>query len=66
MMELFGGFAADTLAAYQSAWPLDPAYGEGRRDLYQLYHILNHFNMFGGQYADQALLKIDRLLALTT
>lgn len=64
MMELFGGYAAETLAAYQAAWPLDAAYAEVRRDIYQIYHILNHFNLFGGQYADQALHKMDRLLAL--
>lgn len=63
MMELFGGFGAAALEAYQSAWPLDAGYREVRRDLYQLYHILNHFNLFGGQYADQALHCMDRLLA---
>jgi protein-ribulosamine 3-kinase len=63
MMELFGGFGGATLAAYHAAWPLDPGYAEVRRGLYQLYHILNHFNLFGGQYADQALHGIDRLLA---
>jgi fructosamine-3-kinase len=63
MMELFGGFGGATLEAYRAAWPLDEGYTEVRRDLYQLYHILNHFNLFGGQYADQALLCMDRLLA---
>lgn len=63
MMELFGGFGPETLAAYQAAWPLDPGYAAGRRGLYQLYHILNHFNLFGGQYADQALHCMDRLRA---
>jgi fructosamine-3-kinase len=66
MMELFGGFGPATLAAYQAAWPLEPGYTAGRRDLYQLYHILNHFNLFGGQYADQALHCMDRLLARVT
>jgi fructosamine-3-kinase len=63
MMELFGGFGGEALAAYRAVWPLDPGYVEVRRDLYQIYHILNHFNLFGGQYADQALLKMDRILA---
>ncbi|MGH8453020.1 MAG: fructosamine kinase family protein [Nevskiales bacterium] len=63
MMELFGGFGGDALLAYRAAWPLEPGYVEVRRDLYQIYHILNHFNLFGGQYADQALLRMDRLLA---
>jgi len=63
MMELFGGFGAEVLPAYKFTWPLAPGYTEVRRDLYQLYHILNHFNLFGGQYADQALHGMDRLLA---
>lgn len=63
MMELFGGFSDVTLEAYRTAWPLDRGYAECRRELYQLYHILNHFNLFGGQYADQALQSMERLLA---
>lgn len=66
MMELFGGFGglgSSALEAYYSAWPCKEGYREVRRDLYQLYHILNHFNLFGGQYADQALLCMDRLSA---
>lgn len=61
MTELFGGFDRDFYAAYRAAWPLDAGYA-ARRDLYQLYHILNHFNLFGGSYANQALRLIDRLL----
>lgn len=61
MTELFGGFDAGFYRAYDRAWPLDPGY-ETRRDLYQLYHILNHFNLFGGSYASQARALIDRLL----
>ncbi len=47
--ELFGGFSARFYAGYQSAWPLDPGYPE-RRDLYNLYHLLNHLNLFGESY----------------
>ncbi len=47
--ELFGGFSARFYAAYQSTWPLDPDYPE-RRDLYNLYHLLNHLNTFGESY----------------
>lgn len=61
MTELFGGFDRDFYAAYRAAWPLDAGYA-ARRDLYQLYHILNHFNLFAGSYANQALRLIDRLL----
>lgn len=62
MTELFGGFPSAFYAAYRSAWPLDPGYAM-RRDLYNLYHILNHFNLFGGGYLGQAEKLIDRLLA---
>ncbi len=50
--ELFGGFPARFYAAYQAAWPLDPGYAE-RRDLYNLYHLLNHLNLFGEGYGAQ-------------
>lgn len=50
--ELFGGFSAGFYAAYNAAWPLDPGYPE-RRDLYNLYHLLNHLNLFGESYAYQ-------------
>jgi protein-ribulosamine 3-kinase len=63
MTELFGGFPADFYAAYREAWPLDPGYAT-RKTLYNLYHVLNHFNMFGGGYAGQADAMIERLLAV--
>jgi fructosamine-3-kinase len=47
--ELFGGFGPRFYAAYNEAWPLDPGYAE-RRDLYNLYHLLNHLNLFGESY----------------
>jgi protein-ribulosamine 3-kinase len=62
MSELFGGFAPAFHAAYREAWPLDPGYAQ-RRTLYNLYHILNHANLFGGGYAAQAQAMIARLLA---
>lgn len=64
MTELFGGFSARFHAAYQEAWPLDAGY-RGRKNLYNLYHVLNHFNLFGGGYGAQALHLIERLLAET-
>ncbi len=64
MTELFGGFSPDFHAAYREAWPLDPGYAT-RKTLYNLYHVLNHFNLFGGGYADQAGNMVDRLLAET-
>lgn len=62
MTELFGGFASTFYTAYNSAWPLDPGYAT-RKLLYQLYHLLNHFNLFGGDYGRQSQTMIDRLLA---
>lgn len=62
MTELFGGFGADFYAAYRAAWPLDAGYGV-RRTLYNIYHILNHYNMFGGGYGKQALRMTQQLLS---
>lgn len=62
MTRLFGGFDHAFYTAYQSAWPLDQAAGT-RRTLYNLYHVLNHLNLFGGGYREQAVSMIDRLLA---
>ncbi len=62
MTELFGGFGADFHRAYREVWPLDPGYAT-RKILYNLYHILNHLNLFGGGYLSQAQGMIDRLLA---
>lgn len=62
MTELFGGYPADFHAAYRAAWPLDAGYAV-RRDLYNLYHLLNHANLFGGGYVEQALGVMQRLLA---
>ena len=61
MTELFGGFPREFYAAYAQTWPLDPGYS-ARRDLYNLYHVLNHANLFGGNYAAQAARMIARLL----
>lgn len=49
MTELFGGFHPRFYAAYKEANPLQPGYEE-RRDLYNLYHLLNHLNLFGIGY----------------
>jgi len=61
MTELFGGFSRDFYSAYEQVWPLDSGYSS-RRDVYNLYHILNHFNMFGAGYASQAGNMLDKLL----
>ncbi|MEN8169424.1 MAG: fructosamine kinase family protein [Pseudomonadota bacterium] len=62
MTELFGGFRGDFYAAYEESWPLDPGY-KVRKTFYNLYHIINHFNMFGGGYGSQAEGMMGRLLA---
>jgi len=62
MTELFGGFGGDFFAAYRDALPLDEGY-RMRRHLYNLYHIVNHLNLFGGGYLGQAEDMAARLLA---
>lgn len=62
MAELFGGFPTSFFAAYRAAWPPDRGY-ESRKPLYNLYHVLNHFNLFGRAYLGQAQRMIDHLLA---
>ena len=62
MTELFGGFGRDFYAAYNNAWSLDAGYPV-RKTLYNLYHILNHFNLFGGGYASQAQRMTESLLS---
>ncbi len=54
MMSLFGGFSSATWDAYQEAFPLAPGW-EDRIRIYQLYHLLNHYYLFGGSYGAQAL-----------
>lgn len=60
MAELFGGFPESFYAAYRAAWPLNAGF-ETRKTLYNLYHILNHYNMFGAGYLNQAGRMIERL-----
>ena len=54
MTELFGGFPPEFYAAYREAAPLQPGY-EDRRDLYNLYQLLNHLNLFGPTYLGPVL-----------
>ena len=62
MTQLFGGFGRAFYDAYHAAWPLDAGAGT-RRELYNLYHVLNHLNLFGSGYRAQAGSMIERLLA---
>ncbi|MEM6457135.1 MAG: fructosamine kinase family protein, partial [Acidobacteriota bacterium] len=51
MAALFGGFPAAFYDAYAAHWPLAPE-ADARRPLFQLYHLLNHYNLFGPSYRD--------------
>ena len=54
MTKLFGGFNRDFYLAYEEIWPLDKS-SKDRTDIYNLYHLLNHANMFGGTYKETSL-----------
>lgn len=62
MTQLFGGFGPAFRRAYAAAAPL-PSGAAVRAELYNLYHVLNHANLFGGGYAESARRMIQRLLA---
>ena len=59
MTRLFGGFDERFYAAYEEAWPL-PAGSRERQEIYQLYHLLNHLNLFGGSYLSGCLAVLRR------
>lgn len=61
MTELFGRFPAGFYQAYDAVSPIDAGY-QRRKVLYNLYHILNHFNLFGGSYERQANSMISEIL----
>jgi fructosamine-3-kinase len=62
MTTLFGGFPAEMIGAYRDSFPLDEGFTV-RRDFYNLYHVLNHANLFAGGYVAQAAQSIERLVA---
>jgi len=59
MTRLFGGFGERFYQAYLEAHPLEPGW-EQRLPLYNLYHLLNHLNLFGGSYYPQVIQTIRR------
>ncbi len=61
MTELFNGFSPDFYQGYHEIFPIDQGYQQ-RKPLYQLYHLLNHFNLFGGSYLQQAEHSMQQLL----
>ena len=62
MTYLFGGFSPDFYASYCNALPLDDGF-EVRKIFYNIYHIINHLNMFGGGYHGQAINMMEQVLA---
>lgn len=60
--EFFGGFSPEFYDAYNDVYPLDSGY-EQRKTLYNLYHCLNHYNLFGSPYDRQANAIASQLLA---
>ncbi len=64
MTELFGHFPAPFYQGYQEDYPL-PKHYEERKQVYNLYHMLNHANLFGGVYIEQSKAILQRLLSTT-
>jgi fructosamine-3-kinase len=60
MTELFGGFPARFYDAYNEAFPLPAGY-ETRKHFYNLYHLLNHLNIFGAGYLGRVQATLDLL-----
>ncbi|NIB41828.1 fructosamine kinase family protein [Pseudomaricurvus alkylphenolicus] len=61
MSELFGAFPKPFYQGYDSVLPIDPDYPR-RRPLYQLYHLINHANLFGGHYLEQVRQQLRQLM----
>jgi fructosamine-3-kinase len=61
MTELFGGFPIAFYRGYNDIWALDQGY-KRRKTVYNLYHILNHFNLFGGGYGSQANRMMEQII----
>jgi protein-ribulosamine 3-kinase len=62
MTYVFGGFAPDFYASYQNAFPLDDGFAV-RKTFYNIYHIINHLNLFGGGYHGQAIYMLEQVLS---
>jgi fructosamine-3-kinase len=60
MTELFGRFPDSFYQGYDEVWPVEHDY-QYRKPIYQLYHVLNHALLFGGQYLDSAKLTLKNL-----
>jgi fructosamine-3-kinase len=62
MTELFGGFSSEFYNAYNEVWALDTGYTQ-RKPFYNLYHLLNHLNLFGSSYLRQTEQTIIQILS---
>ena len=61
MTELFGGFGQRFFYSYQTVRPIPDGY-ERRKEIYNLFHVLNHAYMFGGYYCSEAASIIDSIM----
>jgi len=62
MTYVFGGFGPDFYASYQNAFPVDDGFAV-RKTFYNIYHIINHLNLFGGGYHGQSIQMLEQVLA---
>ena len=62
MTSLFGGFSAEFYSSYHDVFPLDDGFAV-RKTFYNIYHILNHLNIFGAGYHDSAIAMMEQVLA---
>ncbi len=62
MTYVFGGFSADFYASYQNVFPLEDGFAV-RKTFYNIYHIINHLNLFGGGYHGQSIHMLEQVLA---
>lgn len=63
MTHVFGGFSAGFYRGYEKEWPLEPGH-EQRQTVYNLYHMLNHFVLFGGGYLSSSQRMMGQILQL--
>jgi protein-ribulosamine 3-kinase len=61
MSRMFGSMAPEVYRAYHELLPQQPGH-ELRRNLYDLYHWLNHFNLFGVGYLGQVEITLADVL----
>lgn len=63
MTELFGGFGADFYSGYNEVWSIEAGYQQ-RKDVYNLYHMLNHLNLFGSGYLPSCLALAKKIITV--